>query len=61
VIKRLSRRTFSALVLSFGIFAAGRARKADSASGPFEAALESNIRVRMRDGVHLATDVYRPA
>jgi putative CocE/NonD family hydrolase len=59
--ERFSRRSFSALVLSFGIFGVGRARKADSASTPFEVALESNIRVRMRDGVHLATDVYRPA
>ena len=61
VLEKFSRRTFSALVLSFGIFGVGRARRADSAPTPFEVALESNIRVRMRDGVHLATDVYRPA
>jgi putative CocE/NonD family hydrolase len=60
VLERFTRRSFSALILSFGIFGAGRAGKA-GASGPFEVALESNIRVRMRDGVHLATDVYRPA
>jgi len=58
LINRFSRRSFSALALSFGLFGA---RKADSASAPFEVVLESNIRVRMRDGVHLATDVYRPA
>jgi putative CocE/NonD family hydrolase len=61
VIKQLSRRSFSALVLSLGLFGARRARGAADAPAPFEAALESNIRVRMRDGVHLATDVYRPA
>ena len=61
MLERFSRRSFSALLLSFGIFGAARARKADSASTPFEVALESNIRVRMRDGVRLATDVYRPA
>ncbi len=61
VIKQLSRRSFSALVLSLGIFGARRARGAADAPSSFEAALESNLRVRMRDGVHLATDVYRPA
>jgi putative CocE/NonD family hydrolase len=61
VLERFSRRSFSALLLCFGIFGAGRARKADSAPTPFEVALESNIRVALRDGVHLATDVYRPA
>ncbi|MDB6102625.1 MAG: Aminopeptidase, partial [Gammaproteobacteria bacterium] len=61
MLERFSRRSFSALLLTFGIFGAGRARKADSAPTPFEVALESNIRVALRDGVHLATDVYRPA
>src|ERR1700749_764913 len=29
--------------------------------GPYEVVLDSNVRVAMRDGVKLATDVYRPA
>jgi putative CocE/NonD family hydrolase len=32
-----------------------------AAEGAYDVVLESNVRVRMRDGVALATDVYRPA
>ena len=53
----LTRRSFSALALAFGWF--GRARSVIPPS--FEVFLESNQRVALRDGVHLATDVYRPA
>jgi putative CocE/NonD family hydrolase len=53
----LSRRRFAALAGAFG-FAAVRAAPAEA--GPFEVTLESGVRVAMRDGVHLATDVYRP-
>ena len=28
---------------------------------PYEVAATQNVMVRMRDGVHLATDIYRPA
>jgi hypothetical protein len=52
----LTRRSFSALALAFGLF--GRSR---AATGTYEVVLESNRRVALRDGVHLATDVYRPA
>jgi putative CocE/NonD family hydrolase len=50
----LTRREFSILALVCGLF-----RKAQAAS--YEVILESNHRVRLRDGVNLATDVYRPA
>jgi putative CocE/NonD family hydrolase len=52
----LTRRSFSALALAFGVF--GRSR---AATETYEVALESNHRVALRDGVRLATDVYRPA
>jgi putative CocE/NonD family hydrolase len=63
---RLSRRSFSALAAAFGFFGAGslaRVRAATDAAAalPDDVVLESNVRVAMRDGVHLATDVYRPA
>src|SRR5689334_10579136 len=57
---RLTRRIFSALVLSLGLFRPTRAREAKGSS-PFDVLLESNHRVALRDGVKLATDVYRPA
>jgi len=50
----LTRRDFSVLALVSGLF--GRVH-----AGPYETALESNHRVRLRDDVNLATDVYRPA
>lgn len=63
---RLSRRSFSALAAAFGFFGAGSLARVRAATGaaaalPDDVALESNVRVAMRDGVHLATDVYRPA
>lgn len=58
---RIDRRRFSLLAASVGLFAAARSAAARDAEGPYEALLESNVRVAMRDGVHLATDVYRPA
>src|SRR3569833_1237111 len=53
----LNRREFSISALLLGVF--GRARAARPPA--FEVVLESNHRVSLRDGVHLATDVYRPA
>lgn len=60
---RLSRRAFSALAVAFGLCGArgARASSDDDSAGAFEVVLESNRRVPMRDGVGLATDVYRPA
>jgi predicted acyl esterase len=57
---RFTRRRFAALGLSWGLF--GRAA-ADGRGVPpaFDVLLENNHRVAMRDGVRLATDVYRPA
>ncbi len=57
---RLSRRRFAALAAAFG-FLGARTRGAQAQEPPFEVALTGNVRVPMRDGVHLATDLYRPA
>src|ERR1700733_6208542 len=57
VMLRLTRREFSNLALAFGFF--GSARAAQPVL--YEVLLESNHRVALRDDVHLATDVYRPA
>jgi uncharacterized protein len=56
---RLTRRGFSALAVSLGLGRKARAGKG-AAEPPFEVLLESNHRVGLRDGVNLATDVYRP-
>ena len=65
---RVSRRSFSALVAAFGCFGAGSLARVRAAAGaaaapvlPDDVVLESGVRVAMRDGVRLATDVYRPA
>ena len=57
---RFTRRSFSALALSFSLFGGARARQ-QRVSSPYDVILESNHRVALRDGVQLATDVYRPA
>jgi putative CocE/NonD family hydrolase len=54
-----TRRGFAALLAGFGLVSAERASAAET--GGDDVALVSNIMVRMRDGVRLATDVYRPA
>jgi putative CocE/NonD family hydrolase len=56
---RLTRRSFAALAVSLGLF--GKARAAQGGAPPYDVLLESNRRVVLRDGVKLATDVYRPA
>lgn len=55
----VTRRGLSRLIAAFTVAGAARARA--QPAGPYEVVLESNIRVPMRDGVKLATDVYRPA
>ena len=54
----VSRRRIVALAAAFGLFGSRAARAEPEA---FEVTLESGVRVATRDGVHLATDVYRPA
>jgi putative CocE/NonD family hydrolase len=54
----LTRRALSRLAAAFTLAGAARA---EAQAGPYEVLLESNIRVTMRDGIRLATDVYRPA
>ena len=57
---QLNRRRFSLLTVLAGLAGKAIARE-ENAQTPFEVALESNHRVALRDGVKLATDVYRPA
>jgi putative CocE/NonD family hydrolase len=57
---RTTRRGFSALLAAFGAVTSG-ASGASAADEAYEVHLTSDVRVRMRDGVHLATDIYRPA
>jgi uncharacterized protein len=69
-----TRRGFAALMLRVGgwlalgntVRAAEAAERAESAEGKdgqqlYEVALTSDVMVSMRDGVRLATDIYRPA
>ncbi len=58
---RISRRSFSLRALAFGLFASRKGRAADEPAAPYAVLLQSNVRVSMRDGVRLATDLYRPA
>jgi putative CocE/NonD family hydrolase len=55
----LTRRGLSRLIAAVTL--AGAARAEGAPEEPYEVVLESNVRVPMRDGVRLATDVYRPA
>ena len=54
----LTRRGLSRLIAAFTLAGAARA---EAEAGPYEVTLESNVRVAMRDGIKLATDIYRPA
>jgi len=57
----VSRRALGKLAAALGaLIAAPRVARATEAA-PFEVVLTSDVKVRMRDGVRLATDVYRPA
>ncbi|MBS0331144.1 MAG: CocE/NonD family hydrolase [Proteobacteria bacterium] len=58
---KLTRRTLSQLAGAFALTAGSARAAAGPPEGPYEVLLESNVRVAMRDGVKLATDVYRPA
>src|SRR5580692_11278355 len=53
-----TRRTLARAGLALSLTAAAPGRPAISET--YEPVLESNVRVPMRDGVHLATDIYRP-
>jgi hypothetical protein len=56
---RLTRRSFSALAFSLGLFGVGRPERSsasDGGAGEFDVVLESDVRVAVRDGVKLATD-----
>ena len=55
----LTRRGLSRLIAGFSL--AGATRAGAQPTGAYEVHLESTVRVSLRDGVRLATDVYRPA
>ena len=55
---KTTRRGFSALLAAFGL-GVGRGA-ADPLDAPFDVALTSDVMIAMRDGVRLATDIYRP-
>jgi putative CocE/NonD family hydrolase len=57
-VNRLSRRGLAKLGAGLGLLAATRR---SHAAGSDSMNLDSRVMVKMRDGVHLATDVYRPA
>ncbi|MGO9802744.1 MAG: CocE/NonD family hydrolase [Steroidobacteraceae bacterium] len=62
----VSRRRIVALAGALGLaglerILLGAERGDEAAAADFEVVLESNVRVAIRDGVRLATDVYRPA
>ncbi len=49
------------LLAALGVVSAAPRLARSAEDAPFEVALTSDVMVRMRDGVRLATDVYRPA
>ncbi|HUO12643.1 MAG TPA: CocE/NonD family hydrolase, partial [Caulobacteraceae bacterium] len=57
----ISRRALLRIAALSSVVLAGRSRAESSEEPPYEATLESGVWVRMRDGVRLATDVYRPS
>jgi putative CocE/NonD family hydrolase len=56
-----SRRAFGRVAAAAAALASIRATAADADDTPFDVALTSDVMVPMRDGVKLATDIYRPA
>lgn len=54
-----TRRKFMRLLTATGTVLLARSRAAEE-SGAAEMHITSDVMVRMRDGVHLATDIYRP-
>jgi uncharacterized protein len=63
-VKVTTRRRFMRLLTAMGTALLARARAAEEGTAHGGAAeevhLTSDVMVRMRDGVHLATDIYRP-
>ena len=60
--KRIDRREFALRFLQLAAALAVPLRgRADPARGPFDVSVLRDVRVAMRDGVSLATDVYLPA
>jgi len=56
-----NRRAFGRLAAAAAALVSVRGAAAEADEAPFDVALASDVMVSMRDGVKLATDVYRPA
>lgn len=57
----ITRRAFGGAAALLGLFGSAGALAAPAPEQPFDMVLDSNVGVKTRDGVRLATDVYRPA
>lgn len=55
----ITRRAFGGAAALFGLL--GSSRTLAASAEPYDMVLESNVGVKTRDGVRLATDIYRPA
>lgn len=59
--RSITRRAFGGAAALFGLIGSTRALARTAPDQPFDVVLESDVGVMTRDGVRLATDVYRPA
>ncbi len=57
----ITRRAFGGAAAFLGLLGSARAMAAPKPSEPYDVVLDSNVGVKTRDGVRLATDIYRPA
>jgi putative CocE/NonD family hydrolase len=57
----ITRRAFGGAAALLGLFGSAGALAAPTPEEPFDMVLESDVGVKTRDGVRLATDIYRPA
>ena len=57
----MTRRAFGRAAALLGLLGSSRALAAPPPAEPYDVVLQSNVGVKTRDGVRLATDIYRPA
>lgn len=57
----ITRRAFGGAAAFLGLFGSAGALAAPAPEESFDMVLDSNVGVKTRDGVRLATDIYRPA
>jgi predicted acyl esterase len=55
----ITRRAFGGAAALFGLL--GSSRTLAASTEAYDMVLDSNVGVKTRDGVRLATDIYRPA